>query len=334
MSVDAILTELDLIKKEALGVIAGALDLKVLDESRVLYLGKKGKLTQVLKGLGSLSSEDRPKVGSYANQLRDEIQAAISHQFNQLESSLLSEKLSNEKVDVTLPGRLSVQGSVHPIHLMMDEISRIFHGIGFEIADGPEVETDFYNFEALNMPADHPARDSQDTFFMGKGRVMRTQTSSVQIRVMKEAKPPIRIICPGAVYRSDHDATHSPMFHQIEGLWVDKGIQFSDLKGVLQHFLNEVFGGNIEMRLRPSFFPFTEPSAEVDMKWGKDKWLEILGCGMVDPEVFKAVGIDPDEYTGFAFGIGIERMAMLKYNIPDLRLFFENDVRFLKQFQR
>ncbi|HJV34361.1 phenylalanine--tRNA ligase subunit alpha [Geomonas sp.] len=314
-----------------------------LQEIRVKYLGKKGELTSVMKGLGSLSPEERPVVGALVNTVKAQLEEAIDARAAVVREQVKAQRLAAEKIDVTLPGRRRPTGSKHPITLVTEEICSIFAALGFAVAEGPEVEHDFYNFEALNFPKDHPARDMQDTFFVGDQVLLRTHTSPVQIRTMLKQQPPVRIIAPGTVYRCDSDATHSPMFHQIEGLMVDKGITFGDLKGILTLFINQLFGKDIGVRLRPSFFPFTEPSAEVDIACvicrGKGcrvcketGWLEILGAGMVDPAVYGHVGYDAELYTGFAFGMGIERIAMLKYGIADMRLLFENDLRFLKQF--
>ncbi|GAB7026512.1 phenylalanine--tRNA ligase subunit alpha [Geotalea toluenoxydans] len=314
-----------------------------LQDLRVKYLGKKGELTAVMKGLGSLSSEERPLIGQIVNKVKTELETRIDAAALQIREAGKAEKLRSERVDVTLPGRRLPVGTRHPITLITEEISDIFAGLGFLVAEGPEIEHDFYNFEALNFPKDHPARDMQDTFFISDTLLLRTHTSPVQVRTMLKQPPPVRIIAPGTVYRCDSDATHSPMFHQIEGLMVDKGITFGDLKGILTNFINQLFGKDTGVRLRPSFFPFTEPSAEVDIACvickGKGcrvckntGWLEILGAGMVDPEVYRHVNYDAEAYTGFAFGMGIERIAMLKYGISDMRLLFENDLRFLKQF--
>ncbi|ABQ26801.1 phenylalanine--tRNA ligase subunit alpha [Geotalea uraniireducens] len=314
-----------------------------LQELRVKYLGKKGELTAVMKGLGALSPEERPVIGQVVNTVKGELEAKIESAGLKIREDIKAEKLRSERVDVTLPGRRRPIGTRHPITLVIEEITAIFAGLGFLVAEGPEIEHDFYNFEALNFPKDHPARDMQDTFFISDTVLLRTHTSPVQIRTMLKQAPPVRIIAPGTVYRCDSDATHSPMFHQIEGLMVDKGVTFGDLKGILTIFINQLFGQGTGVRLRPSFFPFTEPSAEVDIACvickGKGcrvckntGWLEILGAGMVDPEVYRHVNYDSEIYSGFAFGMGIERIAMLKYGISDMRLLFENDLRFLKQF--
>lgn len=331
------------LKNEALSALKQAQDLKSLQDVRVQILGKKGSLTEVMKGMRDLSAEERPAVGNLVNSLKTEFETSFTARQAELQRLDIKNKLAAEKIDVTLPGRRTVSGSLHPVTLVTDEVVEIFSRLGFAVAEGPEIEEDFYNFEALNIPKDHPARDMQDTFYISDDRVLRTHTSPVQIRTMLKHEPPIRIIAPGTVYRRDSDLTHSPMFHQVEGFLVDEGVTFGDLKGVLTHFLNEFFGQGHSVRFRPSFFPFTEPSAEVDIECvicggegcrvcGKTGWLEILGCGMIDPAVFASVQYDSDKYSGFAFGMGLERMAMLKYGVNDLRLFFENDLRFLKQF--
>lgn len=310
---------------------------------RVKYLGKKGLLTGIMKGLGTLPPDERPSVGQLANVVKDQLEEKLEAALSRVRQEVKEEKLRSERLDVTLPGRRRPLGSKHPITQVIEEITGIFAGLGFQVAEGPEIEQDYYNFEALNIPKDHPARDMQDTFFVSESVVLRTHTSPVQVRTMLKQPPPVRIIAPGTVYRCDSDATHSPMFHQIEGLLVDKGVTFADLKGILTIFVTQCFGAGTGVRLRPSFFPFTEPSAEVDIACVMCKgkgcrickntgWLEILGSGMVDPEVFRHVSYDPEEYTGFAFGMGIERIAMLKYGISDMRLLFDNDLRFLSQF--
>ncbi len=310
---------------------------------RVKYLGKKGLLTALMKGLGALPPEERPIIGQMANVVKDRLEEKLEAALSRVRLARKEEKLRSERLDVTLPGRRRPMGSRHPITQVIDEITEIFAGLGFQVAEGPEIEQDYYNFEALNIPKDHPARDMQDTFFVNDSVVLRTHTSPVQIRTMLKQPPPVRVIAPGTVYRCDSDATHSPMFHPIEGLLVDKGVTFADLKGILTIFVSQYFGAGTGVRLRPSFFPFTEPSAEVDIACVMCKgkgcrickntgWLEILGSGMVDPEVFRHVSYDSEEYTGFAFGMGIERIAMLKYGISDMRLLFENDLRFLSQF--
>ena len=323
--------------------IAQAEDETCLQDVRVGILGRKGEMTALMKGMGGLSPEERPIIGSMVNKIKAELEELIESRQSVLREANISARLTQEVIDVTLPGRRSTRGSKHPITLVMEEISTIFASLGFGIAEGPEIEKDFYNFEALNMPKDHPARDMQDTFYINDDVVLRTHTSPVQIRTMLDHEPPVRVIAPGTVYRCDSDITHSPMFHQVEGFLVDKHVTFGDLKGILTEFITRYFGADIGVRFRPSFFPFTEPSAEVDMQCvmcsgagcrvcKNSGWLEILGSGMIDPEVFKSVGYDPEKYSGFAFGMGVERIAMLKYGVNDLRLFFENDLRFLKQF--
>ncbi|OQY24108.1 MAG: phenylalanine--tRNA ligase subunit alpha [Desulfobacteraceae bacterium 4572_35.2] len=320
-----------------------ATDEAMLQEIRVSYLGKKGQLTSIMKEMGGLSNEERPIVGAIANKVKDQVSQTFDKQLKAIKSNVMASRLVNEKIDVTLPGRIKAQGTKHPVTLVTEELIEIFSSLGFCVAEGPEVEQDFYNFEALNIPKDHPARDMQDTFYINEDVVLRTHTSPVQIRSMLKQEPPLRIIAPGTVYRRDSDITHSPMFHQIEGFMVDENITFGDLKGVLTTFIHECFGKKVGVRFRPSFFPFTEPSAEVDIQCvicggkgcrvcGNSGWLEILGSGMIDPEVLKSVEYDSDKYSGFAFGMGLERIAMLKFGVNDLRLFFENDVRFLRQF--
>lgn len=335
--------QLEQLKGLALTELASVTSDEDLQLLRVKFLGKKGELTSIMKGIGLLTPEERPQIGQVVNSIRDCLEEAFASKSALLKDSLKAKKLKGERIDVTLPGRAAPKGTKHPVTLVIEEISDIFAGLGFTVAEGPEIELDYYNFEALNFPKDHPARDMQDTFFVQNNLLLRTHTSPVQIRTMITQKPPVRIIAPGTVYRCDYDATHSPMFHQIEGLMVDKKITFGDLKGILTLFTNQMFGNDIGVRLRPSFFPFTEPSAEVDIACvicrGKgcrvcknSGWLEILGAGMVDPEVFRHVDYDSEAYSGFAFGLGIERVAMLKYGINDMRLLFENDVRFLSQF--
>jgi len=329
--------------QQALADLDGAVSEEEIQELRVKYLGKKGALTLIKKGLGSLSPEERPVVGQSVNIISNRLMEKIDNALSALRNARKEESLQKERIDVTLPGRRRPTGSKHPITLVTEEITEIFAGLGFQVAEGPEIELDYYNFETLNFPKDHPARDMQDTFFIDDNILLRTHTSPVQVRTMLKHAPPVRIIAPGTVYRCDSDATHSPMFHQVEGLMVDQGITFGDLKGILTIFVNQFFGKGIGVRLRPSFFPFTEPSAEVDIACvickGKgcrvcknSGWLEILGAGMVDPEVYRHVHYDPETISGFAFGMGIERLAMLKYGINDMRLLFENDLRFLRQF--
>ncbi|WP_029519858.1 phenylalanine--tRNA ligase subunit alpha [Persephonella sp. IF05-L8] len=330
--------------EEAKALIQKATDLKQLNDIRVEFLGKKGKLKNILKTLGKLSPEERKEIGQLANKIKEELEQLLKSQEKALKQKALEEELRKEKIDITLPVSWIDIGSSHPVISTLIEISEIFISMGFSVAEGPEVEKEEYNFDMLNIPKDHPARDMQDTFFLNNGDILRTHTSPVQVRTMLTRKPPIAIIAPGRVYRKDADPTHSPMFHQIEGLLVDENVTFRDLKGILKIFLEFVFGKDVGIRFRPSYFPFTEPSAEVDISCtvcgGKGcrvckgtGWLEILGCGMVDPNVFKAVGIDPDKYSGFAFGLGIERIAMLKYRITDIRLLFENNMRFNHQFK-
>ena len=330
------------IKEEALNALSSVTDEKELNDLRVKYLGKKGVITLSLKRVGSLSSEERPEFGRQVNEVKKILEEGIKAKKDELKKKVsLDEK--KDFFDPTLPGKRPARGTLHPITQVMDEVISIFTFMGFEVAEGPEIESDYYNFEALNIPKDHPARDMQDTFYITDDIVLRTHTSPVQIRTMEKESPPVRIIAPGKVYRCDSDISHTPMFHQVEGLFVDEGVSFAHLKGILKIFVHEVFGRNTALRFRPSFFPFTEPSAEVDVQCvickGKgcrlcsnSGWLEILGAGMVDPEVFKSVNYDSEKWTGFAFGMGIERIAMLKYGIDDIRLFFENDLRFLKQF--
>ncbi len=336
--------QLKSIAEAAYGALEAVKDIQELDALRVKYLGKKGELTAILKQMGSLSAEERPVIGQLANEIRGKIEEAISVKTAELKSAAVEQKLASEKIDVTMPGERSEMGKKHPLDAVLDEIKEIFLGMGFDIAEGPEVERDYYNFEALNIPKDHPARDTQDTFYINENILLRTQTSPVQVRVMEKQKPPIRIISPGRVYRSDAvDATHSPVFHQIEGLVVDKGVTMGDLKGTLADFAKRLYGPDAKVRFRPHHFPFTEPSAEMDTMCfncgGKgcrlckgEGWIEILGCGMVHPKVLENCNIDPEEYSGFAFGMGLERLVMRRFNIDDLRLFFENDQRFLNQF--
>ena len=314
---------------------------KQLEQIRIEFLGKKGQLQGLMKELRNASPQEKPKLGKDVNLLKQHVEQAINDKDVSLGSKSI--KKSSENFDTTLPGRKELTGTLHPITQVMEEITTIFFGLGFQVEEGPEIETDYYNFEALNIPKDHPARDMQDTFYIEDETVLRTHTSPVQIHVMENREPPLRIIAPGKVYRCDSDVSHTPMFHQIEGLMVDEGVSFSHLKGIMNIFLQEVFGKNTQIRFRPSFFPFTCPSAEVDIQCvmcngkgcrvcSQTGWLEILGAGMVDPAVFQSVDYDPEKWTGFAFGLGIERIAMLKFGINDIRLFFENDLRFLKQF--
>ncbi len=336
--------EIAKIKENSIKEIDTCKDLKSLNDVRVQYLGKKGELTIVLRKMGILSPEERPVIGSLVNEVRDELERLIQEKEKQLKKEELLKKLRTENIDVTEPSKKTKLGSIHPITQIIKEVEEIFLGMGYEIADGPEVEKAIYNFDKLNTPPDHPARDVQDTFYISDDIVLRSQTSPVQARVMENQKPPIKIICPGAVYRSDSvDATHSPVFHQIEGLVVDKNIAMTDLKGTLEMFAKKCLGENTKIRFRPHHFPFTEPSAEADVSCfvcgGKgcrvckqEGWIELLGCGMVHPNVLRNCGIDSEIYSGFAFGFGVERIAMAKFGIEDMRLLFENDVRFLKQF--
>ena len=336
--------QLTAIRTKAAAALGGAQTLAELEELRIQYLGKKGELTAVMKGMGKLSPEERPVAGQLANEARGEIEAALETKKAELEKQAADAKIQSETIDVTMPGRRRTRGKKHPLTTVLDDLKDIFIGMGFTIAEGPDVELDYYNFEALNIPKDHPARDTQDTFYIDENVVLRSQTSPVQVRTMEQQKPPIRVIAPGRVYRSDAVyATHSPVFHQIEGLVVDKGITMADLKGTLEVFVKKLYGDDTRLRFRPHHFPFTEPSAEVDISCfncgGKgcrickgEGWIEILGCGMVHPRVLRNCGIDPEEYSGFAFGIGLERITMFRYGIDDLRLYFENDVRFLEQF--
>lgn len=336
--------KLQIIKDAALEQIEKANGMEVLNEIRIAYLGKKGELTQVLKGMKDVAKEDRPKVGQWVNETRSVIEERLEEIGRGLAKKIREEKMQQETIDVTLPGKRTQKGHRHPNQIALEDLERVFIGMGYEVVEGPEVEYDKYNFEMLNIPADHPAKDEQDTFYINKDILLRTQTSPVQARVMEKGKMPIRVIAPGRVFRSDEvDATHSPSFHQVEGLLIDKGITFSDLKGTLEQFAVEFFGPDTKVKLRPHHFQFTEPSAEVDVSCFKcggkgcrmckgSGWIEILGCGMVHPNVLRACGVDPDEYQGFAFGIGLERIALLKYEIDDMRLLYENDTRFLKQF--
>jgi phenylalanyl-tRNA synthetase alpha chain len=331
MSSSELLAAIEKIGAQALKDLEAVQTLEALEQFRVSTLGKKGALGEVLKGLGSASPEERPKIGAAANEWKRRIEEALSARKEKLESLALEQQLQSERIDPSLPARLPHRGHLHLVTQVTRRIVEIFGRLGFDVASGPEVETDFLNFEAVNMPADHPARDMQDTFFMGPGVVLRTHTSAVQMRAMRSKQWPVRVLCPGAVYRSDSDATHSPMFHQVEGLWVDKNVRMSDLKGVLEYFAREMFGPKAKIRLRPSYFPFVEPGAEIDVSRG-DGWLEILGAGMVHPRLFEIAGYQPGEATGFAFGMGVERIAMLVHQVPDLRLMFQGDQRFLNQF--
>jgi phenylalanyl-tRNA synthetase alpha chain len=333
--------ELQQILDDALKSFAAIDDAAELENAKARYLGKEGSLTGLLKGLGKLSAEERPAAGARINQVKQQIEAALQARRDAIQQRALQAKLAAESLDVTLPGRAAGVGGLHPVTRTLERIEALFHSIGYDVAEGPEIENDFYNFTALNIPEDHPARAMHDTFYIDEQHVLRTHTSPIQIRYMQahvakykhlETMPDVRIIAPGRVYRVDSDATHSPMFHQVEGLWVGERVSFADLKSVIADFLQNYFETeDMQVRFRPSFFPFTEPSAEMDMSW-KGGWLEIGGCGMVHPNVLKHVGIDSEKYIGFAFGMGVERLAMLRYGVNDLRLFFENDLQFLKQF--
>lgn len=325
--------DVDQIVNEALGVFAGIHDADELEQAKARYLGRAGALTDLLKGLGKLPAAERPVMGSRINLAKDKLEEALRQQREAIQKSRLDARLKEEALDVTLPGRGPGVGGLHPVTRTLERIETLFHSLGFEVADGPEIETDYYNFTALNQPENHPARSMHDTFYLADGKhLLRTHTSPIQIRYMEKHRPPIKIIAPGRAYRVDSDATHSPMFHQVEGLWIDEHITFADLKGVLADFLKRFFEReDLKVRFRPSFFPFTEPSAEVDMSFG-DRWLEMGGCGMVHPTVLKNVKIDCERFQGFAFGMGLDRLTMLRYGVNDLRLFFENDLRFLKQF--
>jgi len=317
---------------QACEAVDAASSIAELEQARVEYLGKKGPLTALLKGLGKLSADERPAAGARINEAKQQVAEKINLQRQNLETLALAKQLASETIDISQPGRGEDLGSIHPVTKTLERIEQFFGGIGYSVAEGPEIEDEYHNFEALNIPAHHPARAMHDTFYFDANRLLRTHTSGVQVRTMETSEPPIRIICPGRVYRCDYDQTHTPMFHQVEGLLVDKGVSFADLKGTLEQFLREFFEDDVKVRFRPSYFPFTEPSIEVDIDRGDGKWLEVLGCGMVHPKVFNYSNIDPEEFTGFAFGMGVERLAMLRYGVDDLRLFFENDLRFLKQF--
>ncbi len=337
------MTELEQLSEQAKSAIAQARELDTLEHLRVEYLGKKGRITALLKNLGQLSAADRPAAGARINEVKQALQALINAHKQHLEDRALGAQLAAQALDVTLPGRSVDVGGLHPVTRTLERIEAFFTGVGYQVATGPEIEDDYHNFEALNIPAHHPARAMHDTFYIDNSTVLRTHTSPVQVRTMKEQAPPIRIICPGRVYRCDSDLTHTPMFHQVEGLVVDRAISFADLKGVVDQFLKAFFEADLPVRFRPSYFPFTEPSAEVDIQCSncagngcrvcsRTGWLEVMGCGMVHPAVFSHCNIDTEEYTGFAFGMGVERLAMLRYGVNDLRLFFDNDLRFLKQF--
>jgi phenylalanyl-tRNA synthetase alpha chain len=334
---------LEPLANEAKAAIAAAQDGATLEQLRVDYLGKKGQITGLLKGLGKLSAEERPKAGALINVVKQDLQALIGARKTELEGVAVEAKLAQEKIDITLPGRGQSTGGIHPVTRTIERMEDFFAAIGFEVVEGPEIEDDYHNFEALNIPAHHPARAMHDTFYVDEHTVLRTHTSPVQVRVMESQAPPLRVICPGRVYRCDSDLTHTPMFHQVEGLLIDEHSSFADLKGLIEDFLRVFFERELEVRFRPSYFPFTEPSAEVDIQCvncgGKGcrvcshtGWLEVMGCGMVHPKVFEFSGIDTEKYSGFAFGMGVERLAMLRYGVNDLRLFFDNDLRFLEQF--
>ncbi|MEO0431279.1 MAG: phenylalanine--tRNA ligase subunit alpha [Cyanobacteria bacterium J06656_5] len=323
--------QLSTLQQEASDEIATLSSLDELEQFRVGYLGKKGKLSKILGGMGKLSAEDRPRIGALANQVKTALQASIDEQKTALQDAKIQAQLEAETLDVSMPGTYLPQGRVHPINSIIDQITDIFIGLGYTVASGPEIEEDYYNFEALNFLPDHPARDMQDTLYLPNGKMMRTHTSNTQIRYMENHEPPLRVLATGRCYRRDTvDATHAAVFHQIEFFAVDKNITFADLRGTIQLFLEALFG-DIEVRLRPSYFPFTEPSAEVDVKW-KGKWLEVLGCGMIDPNVLKSVGYDPEVYSGFAAGLGVERLAMVQSQIDDIRRLYASDLRFLQQF--
>ncbi len=334
---------LEPLANQARSAIAAAQDSATLEKLRVDYLGKKGQLTGLLKGLSNLSPEDRPKAGALINVVKQELQELIGERKTTLDATAIKAKLEQEAIDVTMPGRATASGGVHPVTQTIERMEDFFSAIGFEVVEGPEIEDDYHNFEALNIPAHHPARAMHDTFYVDEHTVLRTHTSPVQVRVMESQEPPLRIICPGRVYRCDSDLTHTPMFHQVEGLLIDEHSSFSDLKGLIEDFLRVFFERDLDVRFRPSYFPFTEPSAEVDIACvncggkgcrvcSQTGWLEVMGCGMVHPKVFEAAGIDTEKYSGFAFGMGVERLAMLRYGVNDLRLFFDNDLRFLEQF--
>ncbi|MFT7562093.1 MAG: phenylalanyl-tRNA synthetase alpha chain [Flavobacteriales bacterium] len=334
---------LDLITREAIERVAGSDDLSALDQVRVDYLGKKGQISSMMKMLGKLSAQERPAAGGKINAAKEAVSKALNEKKATIEEAILNAKLKNERIDVTLPGRNATKGALHPVTRTMQRIEDIFTAASYQVAEGPEIEDDFHNFEALNISEHHPARAMHDTFYIDPSHVLRTHTSPVQVRTMLSQEPPIRVICPGRVYRCDSDITHTPMFHQVEGLVVDKNISFADLKGTMDQFLKMFFEEDVAVRFRPSYFPFTEPSAEMDIQCTNCKgkgcrvckntgWLEVGGCGMVHPKVFEHCNIDTEEYSGFAFGMGVERLAMMRYGVGDLRMFFENDLEFLKQF--
>lgn len=326
--------DLDAIVQDALAVFANINDADELEQTKARYLGKTGALTEQLKGLGKLPAAERPAMGARINAAKESLEAALQARRAHIQGARLEAKLREEALDVTLPGRGAGFGGLHPVSRTLERVEQIFHSMGFDVADGPEIENDFYNFTALNQPENHPARSMHDTFYLADGKhLLRTHTSPIQVRYMESHKPPIRVIAPGRVYRVDSDATHSPMFHQVEGLWIDERVSFANLKGVVTEFFRLFFErSDLQVRFRPSFFPFTEPSAEIDMSFGEG-WLEIGGCGMVHPAVLKNVNIDSEQFQGFAFGMGLDRLTMLRYGVNDLRLFFENDLRFLRQFR-
>jgi phenylalanyl-tRNA synthetase alpha chain len=329
---------LEQLVQDGLAAVDKADSLQALDQIRVEYLGKKGVITQQAKTLGKLSAEERPAAGQKINEAKGQVEQAINAKRSELERAAIEKKLASESIDVTLPGRGQDLGGLHPVTRTLQRIEHFFSRAGYTVEQGPEIEDDYHNFEALNIPGHHPARAMHDTFYFNPGTLLRTHTSPVQIRTMEAGKPPFRMICPGRVYRCDSDMTHTPMFHQVEGLLVEKNVSFADLKSTVEEFLRVFFERDLQVRFRPSYFPFTEPSAEVDIEWGREedgsiKWLEVMGCGMVHPKVFEYCGIDAEEYRGFAFGLGVERLAMLRYGVNDLRMFFENDLRFLRQFR-
>ncbi|MCM0611428.1 phenylalanine--tRNA ligase subunit alpha [Marinobacter sediminum] len=329
---------LEQLVQDGLVAVDSADSLQALDQIRVEYLGKKGVITQQAKTLGKLSAEERPAAGQKINEAKGQVEQAINARRADLERAAIEQKLASESIDVTLPGRGQDLGGLHPVTRTLQRIEQFFSRAGYTVEQGPEIEDDYHNFEALNIPGHHPARAMHDTFYFNPGTLLRTHTSPVQIRTMEAGKPPFRMICPGRVYRCDSDMTHTPMFHQVEGLLVEKNVSFADLKSTVEEFLRVFFERDLQVRFRPSYFPFTEPSAEVDIEWGREddgsiKWLEVMGCGMVHPKVFDYCGIDAEEYRGFAFGLGVERLAMLRYGVNDLRMFFENDLRFLRQFR-
>ena len=329
---DSIQEQLKELNTAAVEAIVSADSLDELEKLRVKYLGKKGELSQILRGMGKLSAQERPAVGSLANVVKEEVQTSLEKRKQDLQQAQIEAQIKAETIDVTMPGVSRPLGKIHPLNGVVDRALDIFVGLGYTVATGPQVETDYYNFEALNTPPDHPARDMQDTFYLPGENLLRTHTSSVQIRYMENHEPPIRIIAPGRVYRRDTvDATHSAVFHQVEILAIDKGLKFTDLKGTIKEFLQRMFGSELDVQFRTSYFPFTEPSAEVDVQW-QGKWLEVMGCGMVDPNVLKAVGYDPEVYTGFAAGFGVERFAMVLHQIDDIRRLYNSDLRFLRQF--